>query len=75
MKKTYAQQIDNIFTYANNELKVLSSQYEVYYADIQTLSKDNLDFFPNPLDIHPNAKGYNAISKQIIKLINKYVLD
>jgi lysophospholipase L1-like esterase len=75
MRKIYAKDLDPIFVYANEKLKVLSKKYNLYYADIHKLFEKNKDFLPNPLDIHPSNEGYSAISKEVIKIINAKVLN
>lgn len=74
MKKSYAKEIEPVFVYANDKMKTLSEKYKVYYVDIHKLFSDSVDFLPNPLDIHPNEKGYNAISDKIMNIIGKQIL-
>lgn len=75
MRKSYAKEIDPVFVYANEQLKKLSEKYTLYYVDIHKLFEKNLDYLPNPLDIHPSEKGYIAISKEIMKIVNEKVLN
>lgn len=74
MKKTYAQEMNSIFVYANDEMKRVSKDYDLYYVDIHKLFEENNDFLPNPLDIHPSNEGYSAIAKEIDNIIDKNVL-
>lgn len=74
MKKSYAKEIEPIFLYANEKMIELGKHYNLYYVDIHKLFKDNLDYLPNPLDVHPSEQGYRAISKKIIDIIGNNVL-
>lgn len=74
MKKSYAKELDPIFVYANEKMIGISKKYNLYYVNIHTLFEKNSDFLPNPLDIHPSAGGYNAISKSIIEIIEDHIL-
>lgn len=69
MKKTYAKELDPIFIYANVKMKNLSEKHNVYYVDVHAMFKNNIDYLPNPLDIHPSIDGYYAIAKEINKII------
>ncbi|HHT37970.1 MAG TPA: hypothetical protein GXZ95_00975 [Mollicutes bacterium] len=75
MKENLAKELDYVFLYANNKLKDISKKYDLYFVDIHKQFEKKLEFLPNPLDIHPSAKGYDAISKKIIEIINKKVLN
>jgi lysophospholipase L1-like esterase len=75
MRKIYAKDLDHVFVYANEQLKQISKKYNLYFADIHKLFEQNIEFLPNPLDIHPSNEGYSAISKEIVKIIDEKVLD
>ncbi|MFA5407628.1 MAG: GDSL-type esterase/lipase family protein [Bacilli bacterium] len=75
IKKDYASEIDSIFVYANEKMADMSKKYDLYYVDIYNLFKDNIDYLPNPLDIHPSDSGYKAISEKVIEVINRHVLN
>jgi lysophospholipase L1-like esterase len=75
MKKDFAKQIDNVILYANNEMKKVSNKYDLYFVDVYKQFEQNSDFLPNPIDIHPSAKGYAAITEKIIKIINEKIID
>lgn len=75
MKRTYAEELDPIFIYANSKMKSLSKKYGLYYADIFDVFAKNKDYIPNPLDIHPSEEGYRAISNTISDIINKKTLN
>jgi len=42
------------------------------YIDVFDLFKEN-NYLPNSKDIHPSIEGYEAISEEIIKEIDKIV--
>lgn len=62
--------IDDIIKFANKKLEELCKEYKMYYVDVFDLFKQN-DYLPNSNDIHPSVEGYEAISKEIIKVIDK----
>lgn len=62
-------QIDEIVIYANNKYSSLAEKLEIDYVDIFSTLDNKRNFLPNPVNIHPNTKGYEAISKEIIKKI------
>ena len=69
------EKIETFFTYANKRLKELCQKYEIEYVDIYPIFKENQStYLPNPVDIHPSKEGYEAISKEIIKNIEKTLL-
>lgn len=69
MLTTYKKEIDELVQYANQKYKEVSEKQKITYIDIFDLFEQHPGFLPNPLDIHPNIKGYEAISKEIIKII------
>ena len=75
MNISHAEKTESLFLYANNKMKLLADKYNVYYVDIYELFKENNDFLPNPLDIHPSNSGYKAISDQIITIIEENILN
>ena len=62
--------MDEIIKFANKKLEELCSEYNMYFVDVFELFKEN-PYLPNPNDIHPSIEGYEAISKEIIKVIDK----
>ncbi len=64
------EKMDEIIKFANKKLEELCKEYKMYYVDIFDLFKNN-DYLPNPKDIHPSIEGYEAISEEIIKVIDK----
>lgn len=64
------EQMDIIIKFANKKLKSLCKEYKIEYVDVFDLFKNN-DYLPNPKDIHPSIEGYEAISNELIKTIDK----
>ena len=64
----YKNEIDEIVKYYNNEVETICDELDITYVDIFEVLKDK-DSLPNPVDIHPSKKGYELISKEIIKEI------
>lgn len=62
--------MDEIIKFANKKLEKLCNEYDMYFVDVFELFKEN-PYLPNPNDIHPSVEGYEAISKEIIKVIDK----
>lgn len=71
----YREDIDEIVDYADEEYKKLCNKMGVYYVDVSSVIATNDNYLPNPLDIHVSIQGYEAISKEVIKLLNKNVLN
>lgn len=63
---SYRSNLDEIFEYADIKYKEVCSNNSTDYVSVYSLFKENSDFLPNPFDIHPNLKGYSAISRLII---------
>lgn len=64
------EKMDEIVKFANKKLEELCKEYKMYYIDVFDIFKEN-EYLPNPKDIHPSPEGYEAISKEIIKIIDK----
>lgn len=62
--------MDEIIKFANKKLEELCNEYDMHFVDVFELFKEN-PYLPNPNDIHPSIEGYEAISKEIIKVIDK----
>lgn len=74
-KSTYSKEVEPVFLHVNSEMKQMAKKYKFYYVDVYEMFKTHDNYLPNPLDIHPSTAGYSAISKEIIKIIDKYVLN
>ena len=53
----------------DNLIEEICNEMNIKYVDIFEIIGNNSDVLSNPLDIHPNKKGYELISKEIIKNI------
>lgn len=67
--KTRKEEIDEIVKYFNNQLEYLCDDLDIIYVDIFDIFDGNTEYLPNPLDIHPNTKGYEQIAKRIIEVL------
>ena len=61
--------IDESIKYFNNLIEDICEEVDVIYVDVFNVLNDNPDVFSDRLDIHPNKKGYELISKEVIKKI------
>ena len=49
----------------------ICEKQKITYIKVSDLFKDHDDYLPNPFNIHPNYKGYEAISDRIIDYLEK----
>lgn len=61
--------IDEVIKYYNYLIEEICEDYDIKYVNIFNVLENNTEVFPNPLDIHPSIKGYELISKEVIKNI------
>ena len=61
--------INEVVKYYNHLIEEICDDLDVTYIDIFNVLENNPDVFSNPLDIHPNKKGYELIAKEIIRKI------
>ena len=47
----------------------IAKEYNAIYISNYQLFKENKDFLPNPLDIHPNIKGYQEMANKIMEYL------
>lgn len=66
---TYKNTIDELIKYSNNIYREMCEDLNIEYVDIFDEFDKNIDYLPNPFDIHPNIKGYEAIANKIIKVL------
>lgn len=66
--------MDTVIKFANKKLEELCIEYKMQFVDVFDLFKEN-NYLPNPNDIHPSKEGYEAISKEIIKVIDKNLFE
>lgn len=65
----YKNEINEIVKYYNYLVEEICEDNNVKYIDIYDLFEGNEEYLPNPYNIHPNSKGYNAIAKRILESI------
>lgn len=68
---TNGNDLDILFAYMDDEYQKIADKYDCDYVSLYLLFKNNASYLPNPADIHPNLDGYKAISKGVIKVLNK----
>ncbi len=66
---TSQQELDELFSYIDDEYQKIAKEYNAIYISNYQLFKENKDFLPNPLDIHPNSKGYQEIAEIIMEYL------
>lgn len=66
---TSEEDIDELFKYVDAEYEKIAKKYDCSYISNYQLFKDNPDFLPNPMDIHPNLKGYEAMANNLYQEI------
>jgi len=71
----FSNKIDQLFASVNQQYQKICDKYNVMYIDIYNLFKNNIDYLPNPIDIHPNNQGYEAISRKIIDILEQKILN
>jgi len=67
--KTNEKVLDAIFQYADDAYQKICTTHDVSYVSVYSTFKKHSEYLPNPFDIHPNTKGYRAISSLIIDQI------
>lgn len=68
---SYEKNIDELFNYQDQKFQEICNNYNIDYISVYNEFKENSEYLPNPFDIHPNLKGYKAISDLIIKEYKK----
>ena len=68
---TFANMIEPVILYANQELNKIVTKYKMDYIDIHKEFLNNPDYLPKTFEIHPTKSGYEAMSNKIIELFNK----
>ena len=67
--------VDQLFQYVDKTYQELAKKYDAIYLSNYEIFKQNKNYLPNPMDIHPNLDGYKAIANQIyekLKSTKKY---
>lgn len=65
----YKSQIDEVVNYADVQYIKICDKLDIDYVKVSSIISANKEYLPNPLDIHPNKMGYEAISEEVIKAI------
>ncbi len=73
MLTKYKDFINEIIDYSDNKYLELCNKHKIIFVKVSDIIGSNNDCLPNPLDIHPNKKGYELISKEIIAALEKKV--
>ena len=66
---TSQKESDELFAYIDDEYQNIAKKYDAVYISNYQLFKENKDFLPNPLDIHPNIKGYQEMAEKIMEYL------
>lgn len=64
-------QIDSFISYCDTLFTEICAKQQITYIKIADLFQKHADYLPNPFNIHPNYKGYQAISTRIIEYLEK----
>lgn len=64
---TSGKDLDNLFSYIDDEYNTIAKKYNCRYLSLYESFKKNSSYLPNPSDIHPNFNGYKEIANKIIK--------
>ncbi len=59
------EQVDNLFDYIDKEYQKIADKYNCTYISNYELFKEHPEYLPNPMDIHPNLKGYEAMAEKL----------
>lgn len=66
---TIKSEIDELIKYSNNVYEDICDDLDITCVNIFDIFDNNEKLLPNPLDIHPNIKGYEKIADEVIKKI------
>ena len=67
---TSQKDLDLLFSYIDDEYYKIAKKYNGIYVSNYQLFKNNKDYLPNPLDIHPDIEGYQAIANHVLDILN-----
>lgn len=70
----YARELEPQFNNLNINMKKLCEKYNMHFIEIYEIFKENPEYLPNPVDIHPSNKGYQVIASSIIDIIEKNII-
>ncbi len=67
--------VDEVFSYVDKKYEDFTDDDHIYYLSIYSMMKSHPEYLPNPHNVHPNIQGYEAISKEIIRFLEKNILN
>ena len=68
---TNEKEIDALFAYIDDSYHEITKKYDIEYLSMYETFKNNSSYLPNPMNIHPNVQGYEAIFKKIKSNLTK----
>lgn len=68
---TNGEQMDTLFQYIDKEYQKIATKYDAVYISNYELFKSHPEYLPNPLDIHPNLEGYEAMGNHLYEEYQK----
>ncbi len=69
------KEFDPIIDYVDSKYEDMCKKYKMTYIKVSQDFRNTEDVLPNPLDIHPNNKGYSIIADKIIDEIENSILN
>lgn len=69
-----ATMVEPVISYANGKMENLTRKYDMTYINIHDTFLANDDYLPDTFEIHPTNKGYKAMAKKVIELIDEKTL-
>ena len=75
LSSKYTRELEPIFMKINDIYSSVAKKNNTSYIDIYEIFKENPEYLPNPIDIHPNIEGYEVISSQIINILKKSIVN
>lgn len=58
-----SEKVDALFNYIDQSYQKIADKYDCVYISNYDLFKNHPEYLPNPMDIHPNLKGYEAMAE------------
>lgn len=75
MTTGFESELDDLFKYADDVYQTICDKYNIKYLTMYQAFKNHNDYLPNPLDIHPNSKGYELMANQVVDHLEKNILN
>ena len=57
-----SEKVDALFNFIDESYQEIADKYDCIYISNYELFKNHPEYLPNPMDIHPNLKGYKAMA-------------